>query len=182
MAGKTKAATRKATSPRPLKESFEKVEKKKRQTSKGSPKKRQASSSSAAAAAAAAAAGGSNQIEPTRSQQCGFLSYIGWAQKSKSDDVCSQACQLNSYYHTLAPTEKKALILEFHRSGGKKGGLECVFKQMMKIKEEASNTIWEGYTSFDGLCELHKVSCGLAYAPPPSPKDNNQQQEICLCP
>ena len=159
-----KDKTKKPNSPRPLQESFEKA---KKPAARPSPKKRKAPGSSpssiasASTAAAAPAAAATQQIEPSRKEQTGFLTYVRMAMSAKSAETSHQASLVNSHYNGLGAKEKRALIVEFHKGGAKKAGLACIFSQVLKVQEAAKSSSWEGYITFDGLCDLHKV-IGLA--------------------
>ena len=95
--------------------------------------------------------------EISRTQRSGFLSYIKAAMKSKCDQTSSQAETINRYYAGLGGEEKKAMISEFFRNGGKRSGLSSVFEQTLNISSKAKSGSWSGYCTFGQLMKLHEV-------------------------
>ena len=152
---KAKDNSKKSHSPRTLKDSFDKSKNK-----KGSPNKQR---KAAATTAPSSPASSSHALEPSRTQRSNFLSYVRSAMASKSEEASHQAAYINAQYHQLSATEKKNLVVEFHKSGGRRQGLSCCYKQTMVVSQKATDGTWEGYLTFDGLCSKAEVTLGLGH-------------------
>ena len=138
----------KKDSPGPLQKSFEKKK-------AGSPRK----------AIAAAAPAASSQQVPSREQNSLFLSYVKSAMNCKSAETAAQAAQVNAYYRTLSLSQKKDVILQFFRAGGKKSGLSSCYTQSLLCEQKATDVEWSGYATLGMLLDFLKVIVELS---PPS--------------
>ena len=148
---KAKSQAKKDTSPGPLKKSFE-ARGKKGQSPRKPPK---------SAATTTSRGAPSSPSDVSRGDTSAFLSYLRSAMKVKSNTTAEQALQLHQHYKSLDMQEKKALICEFFKAGGKRQGLTCLFSQHVESSQVAGDLEWSGYVTAEGLMELFSVSLGL---------------------
>ena len=139
---KAKAQSRKEVSPGPLRRSFDKKK-------AASPKTKGASSSNGKKGAEAMV---------TRGDNAAFLSYLRSAMKVKCANTAQQALALHEKYRSMDANEKKSLICEFFKAGGKRQGLSCMFSQHVESSQIAGDKEWSGYVTPEGLMELFSVS------------------------
>ena len=148
--GKT-AKAKKDVSPGPLKRSFQQKQK------QGSPKSKKASSAASSKAAAASSPASSRASEPTRSQNSLFLTYLKSAMKSKDENHADSAVLLHEHYCKLSLVEKKKLIMDFFRHGGRKNGLSNCVSQHLQINLNIDDKEWSGYCTAKKLMKLHEA-------------------------
>ena len=65
--------------------------------------------------------------------------------------------ELSKHYMELTVPEKKALIQEFFKVGGRKQGLSLCFAQAIHTKQAASEGTWSGYVTPGALMVLEGV-------------------------
>ena len=93
-----------------------------------------------------------------RAQTSHFLTYIKYALKNcKCEETQSQAEVINQHYMGLSAENKKRMVQQFFKEGGKKQGLENLYQQTVNVKQSAWGGSWEGYCSADKLLELNSV-------------------------
>ena len=107
--------------------------------------------------AASSMAPSSASSQPTRPQHSLFLTYLKGCMKSPDDSTASQASQLSKHYNALGADEKKRLIAEFFRAGGKRAGLSSVFGQHVRCEQDHNEREWTGYATVDKMMELCSV-------------------------
>ena len=135
--GKSKARTPKKEGP--LTKIFEKK--------KASPKKGSSSPSSSA-----------SQKTPSRGQTSNFITYLRSAMRSKTPSIVDQASHLHEHYQRCSVEDKRALILEFFKQGGKRTGLATVFGQHISSTQLSNDLEWRGYCLPDKVMELYGVT------------------------
>ena len=69
----------------------------------------------------------------------------------------NEACEIMERYKTSSAEEKKELIAIFFRSGGRKAGLSCLYKQEVSKKNECADRFWRGYVTAGMLMEKFGV-------------------------
>ena len=77
--------------------------------------------------------------------------------KGKNPDASKQALEVNKYYHTLTMEEKRLMIQEFFRQGGRKQGLSMTFSQVVHNSQKADDKSWSGYINVAGLMKKWEV-------------------------
>ena len=92
-----------------------------------------------------------------RVQNASFLSYLRCALKNKSSEVRGEAESVHAHYFSLSPTEKRTMITDFFRVGGKRPGLSCLYQHTLVVKQKMKDGHWSGYCTAGMLCDLHKV-------------------------
>ena len=98
---------------------------------------------------------------PRKQLTSGFLSYISSAMHSKTDGVADQAKFLHQHYLSMTPEQKRQMVTDFYKSGGKRSGLESTYKQALSFSTKAAGGEWSGYVNLDGLMDLWKASLGI---------------------
>ena len=61
----------------------------------------------------------------------------------------------------MQPDQKKALVSEFFRMGGKRAGFESSYKQTMAVQRKSSGGAWSGYVNIGTLMDFWKVCLTL---------------------
>ena len=108
--------------------------------------------------------------EPTRAQHSGFLSYLRFATKDSKDiDLHNQAAIIQREYSKMSSSQKKDVIVEFFKQGGKRPGLTILYKQMVQMIQSSLDGEWQGYATISMVMDLHKVPISKTRFPNTSP-------------
>ena len=94
---------------------------------------------------------------PRKQMTSNFLSYLSCAMKAKTPETASHATMLHKKYFELDWVQKKQLVTDFFRHGGRRSGLESAYTQVLKLTSEAASSSWTGYCTFGMLREMFKV-------------------------
>ena len=94
---------------------------------------------------------------PTRQENSLFLTYLKSAMKGNNETSQAQATALHTYYARLSIQEKKGVISEFFRQGGKKQGLQSIFSQYVECENLAEDGKWSGYANWRKVLKLKEV-------------------------
>ena len=116
---------------------------------KASPKRKDGGSSSSKSAM---------QTTPSRGQTSTFITYLRSAMRSKTPNVVDQARHLHEHYQSCSIEDKRALIMEFFKQGGKRAGLATVFGQQISSTQLSNDLEWRGYCLPDKVMELYGVT------------------------
>ena len=135
---------------------------KRKQQGKEKPSPLQTSFSKASATTPAAAgnkrAATPADVGPTRRQHSGFLSYLRFATKDcKDTTVQNQAMVISQQYSKMNGQQKKDMITDFFRGGGKRPGLSIIYKQVLVMSSSVNESEWQGYATIGMLLDLHKA-------------------------
>ena len=99
----------------------------------------------------AAKSASSSPSTPSRQQHSHFLTYLKATIKSKDVTAARQADEINKHYHTLTMEEKRTMISDFFRQGGRKSGLTSCFSQVVQNQQKADDKSWSGYLTISQL-------------------------------
>ena len=96
-----------------------------------------------------------------------FLTYIQSALKGRNPECVQQAQAIHEAYGLLSAENKKAMVTEFFRSGGKKAGLSCLYEQHISVHQQCEDQGWAGYITCGLLMDMWKVSPSIHVVPYP---------------
>ena len=158
MGGKSKRQ-QKGSPSQALKTSFEKS----RRVSQKAPAKQAAAAAAPSPASshtslpATPASQHSGDLNVSRLQTSGFLSYLRSASLGKDSTSRNAATSVLEHYKSLDAHAKKELICTFFKMGGRKKGLEHLFSQRVSHKASELEEELEGYCTAKKLMKLHEV-------------------------
>ena len=116
-----------------------------------SPKKKQEKGNVKQSLMKAAKSASSSSSTPSRQQHSHFLTHLKATIKSKDASAARQADEINKNYHTLTMEEKRTVISDFFRQGGRKSGLTSCCTQVVQNQQKADDKSWSGYLTISQL-------------------------------
>ena len=92
-----------------------------------------------------------------KGEQSCFLSYLRCAAKGKCEQSRMEAENVLQDYKKATVHDKRCLIANFFRSGGRRAGLQSVYQQSVRSQEKASESDWTGYCTAGKILKMHEV-------------------------
>ena len=92
-----------------------------------------------------------------RSHQSLFVTYCKNTTMAKDQIAASQAQRILNDYKQMTPEQKKLVVVNFFKGGGRKSGLSSVFRQVAKTESDANEKMWQGYCTPDMVLDFFKV-------------------------
>ena len=92
-----------------------------------------------------------------KGHQSNFLSYMASACKAKDETVQKKALTVLEEYRKMDQNQKRSMVSNFFKSGGKRSGLSQVYSQTISHEASAASGEWRGYITFGKMLALKAV-------------------------
>ena len=92
-----------------------------------------------------------------KAEQAWFVTYLKGTAAGKDELASNKANDMLMRYRSSSNVDKKLMVCQFFRQGGKKQGLNAIVQQTISLKEKANKLSWKGYATVGKLLTLNEA-------------------------